>query len=207
MDWDAGILLYIQEYIRTDLLDPFMIFITHTVDNGIFWIALSIILFIIPKTRRTGFLAATSLIIEAVITNLLLKNVVARTRPYEVIDGLVNLIEKQKDYSFPSGHSGASFAVAGAIFVVALLGLPVIEKTGELTRAKTHIAFKIFAVLMLLYAVLVAFSRLYVGVHYPTDVLGGILLGIASSFLVYFIYHFVMKKTARRKAEPKEQAV
>lgn len=207
MDWDAGILLYIQEYIRTDLLDPFMIFITHTVDNGIFWIALSIILFIIPKTRRTGFLAATSLIIEAVITNLLLKNVVARTRPYEVIDGLVNLIEKQKDYSFPSGHSGASFAVAGAIFVVALLGLPVIEKTGELTRAKTHIAFKIFAVLMLLYAVLVAFSRLYVGVHYPTDVLGGILLGIASSFLVYFIYHFVMKKTARRKAGPKEQAV
>ncbi|MCR5327835.1 MAG: phosphatase PAP2 family protein [Saccharofermentans sp.] len=207
MDWDAGILLYIQEYIRTDLLDPFMIFITHTVDNGIFWIALSIILFIIPKTRRTGFLAATSLIIEAVITNLLLKNVVARTRPYEVIDGLVNLIEKQKDYSFPSGHSGASFAVAGAIFVVALLGLPVIEKTGELTRAKTHIAFKIFAVLMLLYAVLVAFSRLYVGVHYPTDVLGGILLGIASSFLVYFIYHFVMKKIARRKAEPKEQAV
>ena len=207
MDWDAGILLYIQEYIRSDILNPFMIFITHTVDKGIFWIAVSVILLLIPKTRRAGFIASASILIEALITNLLIKNIVARTRPYEVVDGLINLIEKQKDYSFPSGHSGASFAVAGAIFVIALLGLPVVEKTGELTRKKTHIAFKIFAVLLLVYAVLVAFSRLYVGVHYPTDVLGGTLLGIATSFFAYFGYHFVIKKIAQRKAEPKEETV
>ena len=207
MDWDAGLLLYIQEYIRTDILNPFMIFITHTVDKGILWIVLSVLLIIIPKTRRTGLIAATSLAVEAVITNLCIKNIVARTRPYESVEGLISLIEKQKDYSFPSGHSGASFAVAGAIFVIALLGLPVIAKTGELTRAKTHIAFKIFAIVTLLYAALVAFSRLYVGVHYPTDVLGGILFGTATSFLVYLGYHFVMRNIARRKTEAKENNV
>lgn len=207
MDWDAGLLLYIQEYIRTDLLTPFMVFITHTVDNGIFWIALSIILIIIPKTRRIGIIAGTSLAVEAVVTNLLIKNIVARTRPYEAIDGLNILIEKQKDYSFPSGHTGASFAVAGALILIVLLGLPVLAKTGELTKKKLHIALKVFSWTMLAYAVLIAFSRLYVGVHYPTDVLGGLALGVATSFLAYFGYHFVMKKIALRKAESKEENV
>ena len=199
MGWDAGFLIYIQEYIRSDMLTPVMTFITHTCDKGIVWIALCLILLIVPKTRRIGIIAAGSFAIEAVITNLVIKNIVQRTRPYDEIDGLVNLIEKQKDYSFPSGHTGASFAVAGAILVIALLGLPAIaEKTGKFSRAKMKLAYKLFAVIIIIYAALIAFSRLYVGVHYPTDVLGGILLGLGASVLAYFVYHIVIKKQSQK---------
>lgn len=199
MGWDEGILIYIQENFRSDVITPFMKFITHTSDSGLCWIILCIILVLIPKTRKAGIIAGSSIAAEAVITNLLIKNIVARTRPYEVVEGLVNIIEKQKDYSFPSGHSGASFAVAGALFIIALLGIPAIAKTGEFSREKTSAAYKIFAVITLIYAALIAFSRLYVGVHYPTDVLGGILLGIATSFLAYFVFHIVMRKIHERK--------
>ena len=192
MDWEASFLLYIQEHIRTDFMNPFMTALTHTGDYGIFLIALAVLLLIIPKTRRIA--------IEALLTNVFIKNAVARTRPYEAIDGLVNLIEKQKDYSFPSGHSGAAFAVMGAILVIAILGLPVAEKSGKITRSKMSTAYKIVAVIAIIYATTLAFSRLYVGVHYPTDVLGGILLGIATSFASYFIYRAILKVYAQKKA-------
>ena len=195
MDWEASFLLYIQEHIRTDFINPFMTALTHTGDYGIFLIALAVLLLIIPKTRRIGLIAGISIAIEALLTNVFIKNAVARTRPYEAIDGLVNLIEKQKDYSFPSGHSGAAFAVMGAI-----LGLPVAEKSGKITRSKMSTAYKIVAVIAIIYAIALAFSRLYVGVHYPTDVLGGILLGIATSFASYFIYRAILKVYAQKKA-------
>lgn len=200
MDWEASFLLYIQEHIRTDFMNPFMTALTHTGDYGIFLIALAVLLLIIPKTRRIGLIAGISIAIEALLTNVFIKNAVARTRPYEAIDGLVNIIEKQKDYSFPSGHSGAAFAVMGAILVIAILGLPVAEKTGKITRSKMSTAYKIVAVIAIIYATALAFSRLYVGVHYPTDVLGGILLGIATSFASYFIYRAILKVYAQKKA-------
>ena len=204
MDPDSGILIFIQENIRSDLLTPFMTFITHTCDYGLIWIIISIFLLLIPKSRRIGIIAGSSIALEALITNLIIKNYVARTRPYEVIDGLINLIEKQKDYSFPSGHSGASFAVAGVLIMVALLGLPAAEAKGRLSRSKTSSGYKIFAALMLLYATIIAFSRLYVGVHYPTDVLGGVLLGIGTSILAYFVYQQIIKTVSKRKAEKEE---
>jgi undecaprenyl-diphosphatase len=200
MDWEASFLLYIQEHIRTDFMNPFMTALTHTGDYGIFLIALAVLLLIIPKTRRIGLIAGISIAIEALLTNVFIKNAVARTRPYEAIDGLVNLIEKQKDYSFPSGHSGAAFAVMGAILVIAILGLPVAERSGKITRSKMSTAYKIVAVIAIIYATTLAFSRLYVGVHYPTDVLGGILLGIATSFASYFIYRAILKVYAQKKA-------
>lgn len=200
MDWEASFLLYIQEHIRTDFMNPFMTALTHTGDYGIFLIALAVLLLIIPKTRRIGLIAGISIAIEALLNNVFIKNAVARTRPYEAIDGLVNLIEKQKDYSFPSGHSGAAFAVMGAILVIAILGLPVTEKSGKITRSKMSTAYKIVAVIAIICAIALAFSRLYVGVHYPTDVLGGILLGIATSFASYFIYRAILKVYAQKKA-------
>ena len=203
MDWDAGTLIYIQEHFRSDVLTPFVKFITHTGDSGLIWIILCIALVLIPKTRKLGIIAGSSIALEAIITNLIIKNAVARTRPYEVVEGLVNLIEKQKDYSFPSGHSGASFAVAGALLIVALLGIPAAAKSGKISREKATKAYKILAVISLIYATIIAFSRLYVGVHYPTDVLAGILLGLGSSVLAYFIFHQIIKKIAARKAGTK----
>lgn len=157
---DQNILLFIQEHIRQEWMDGFWTAITRLGDAGIIWIALAIILLIPKKTRRAGIAALIALAVGALITNAALKNIVERVRPYETIPGLMRLIEAQPDFSFPSGHSCASFAAAFALF-----------KTFPGKR-------KIWKILCIILAALIAFSRLYVGVHYPSDVLAGILIGI-----------------------------
>ena len=204
MGWDAGFLLYIQEYIRSDFLNPIMKVLTHSGDKGILLIVLILVLMIIPKTRAIGIMSTISIAIEALLNNVLLKNIIARTRPYDEIEGLVNLVGRQSDYSFPSGHTGAAFAVAGAMLVVALFGLPIIEKTGEIRREDASLTFKLVSVLLIMYATLLAFSRMYVGVHYPTDVLCGLLLGLGTSAMAYLIYQTAIKKIHDREAIKKE---
>ena len=199
MDWEAAFLLYIQENIRSDILTPLLTTLTHTGDKGIIWIAMCILMVIIPKSRKFGIIAGASLALEAIIVNIFIKNAVARTRPYDAIEGLVSLVEKQVDYSFPSGHTGAAFAVAGAFLIIAIAGLPVVVKSGIISRTKTSLAYKIFTAVTIVFSFIIAFSRLYVGVHYPTDVLGGFIIGIASSIIAYFGYHIVIKKISQRK--------
>ena len=200
MSWDAGFLLYIQEYIRSDFLNPIMKVLTHSGDKGILLIVLILAFLSIPRTRAIGIMSTISIVIEALLNNVLLKNLIARTRPYDEIEGLVNLVGKQSDYSFPSGHTGAAFAVAGAMLVVALFGLPMIEKTGEFKREDPSLTFKLISVILIMYATLLAFSRMYVGVHYPTDVLCGLLLGLGTSAVAYLIYQVAIKKIHQRKA-------
>lgn len=204
MSWDAGFLLYIQEYIRSDFLNPIMKVLTHSGDKGILLIVLILALLIIPRTRAIGIMSTISIAIEALLNNVLLKNIIARTRPYDEIEGLINLVGKQSDYSFPSGHTGAAFAVAGAMLVVALFGLPMIEKSGEISRKDPSLSFKLISVLLIMYATLLAFSRMYVGVHYPTDVLCGLLLGLGTSAMAYLIYQMAIKKIHDKKAIKKE---
>ena len=200
MGWDAGFLLYIQEYIRSDFLNPIMKVLTHSGDKGILLIVLILALLFIPRTRAIGIMSTISIAIEALLNNVLLKNLIARTRPYDEIEGLVNLVGKQSDYSFPSGHTGAAFAVAGAMLVVALFGLPMIAKTGEFKREDPSLSFKLVSVLLIMYATLLAFSRMYVGVHYPTDVLCGLLLGLGTSAVAYLIYQVAIKKIHEKKS-------
>ena len=199
MSWDAGFLLYIQEYIRSDFLNPIMKVLTHSGDKGILLIVLILAFLIIPRTRAIGIMSTISIVIEALLNNVLLKNLIARTRPYDEIEGLINLVGRQSDYSFPSGHTGAAFAVAGAMLVVALFGLPMIEKTGEFKREDPSLTFKLISVILITYATLLAFSRMYVGVHYPTDVLCGLLLGLGTSAVAYLIYQVAIKKIHERK--------
>jgi len=158
---DANILLCIQENIRAPLLDPIMTAITHLGDGGIFWIIMTVLLLCIPKTRKAGLVCAVSMIIGLIVTNLILKNLVARIRPYELIDGLTILIKTPHDWSFPSGHTTNAFAAAWVMFS----RLP-----------------KKYGVPALILAVLIAFSRMYVGVHYPTDVLGGVIVGCSAAW-------------------------
>ena len=200
MSWDAGFLLYIQEYIRSDFLNPIMKVLTHSGDKGILLIVLILAFLIIPRTRAIGIMSTISIVIEALLNNVLLKNLIARTRPYDEIEGLINLVGRQSDYSFPSGHTGAAFAVAGAMLVVALFGLPMIEKTGEFKREDLSLTFKLISVILIMYATLLAFSRMYVGVHYPTDVLCGLLLGLGTSAVAYLIYQVAIKKIHEKKA-------
>lgn len=149
-------------------MNGFWLFITTLGNSGWFWIALSIGLCIFPQTRKAGILALFSLALCALVTNVCLKNLVARPRPYTQIPGLEILISPPKDWSFPSGHTTASFAAACSY----VRGLP--EKR-----------FGIPAVIL---AFLIAFSRLYIGVHYPSDVLAGMLVGITGSWIVFLLY-------------------
>lgn len=170
MDWlqstDAFLLLWIQENLRADVWTPFWKAITFLGNGGWFWIVLAIVLLFRPSTRKAGFLSLLSMGTGALITNLLLKPMVARTRPYEAIPDVILLIGRQHDYSFPSGHTCASFACALILWKM----FP--GKKG------------IFAVIL---AVCIAFSRLYVGVHYPSDVLGGFFVGWFSSMFIYWL--------------------
>lgn len=170
---DGNILLYIQDYIRQDWMTPFWKFITSLGNSGWFWIVLSILLVIPQRTRKIGITALAALLIGALITNVALKNLVARIRPYEVVDGLKLIIERQHDYSFPSGHTCASFAAALVYYKMGprKWGIPAV-----------------------VLASLIAFSRLYVGVHYPSDVIGGLLIGVFAAWAALKLKDYVMQK-------------
>lgn len=163
---EGPILLWIQEYIRNEFLTPVVTFITHLGDSGFIWILLTVICLVFARTRKTGVLLTFSLLLNFLVNNLVLKNLVARTRPYEAVEGLHRIIEAQSDFSFPSGHTGCSFAAAVVLFVVCprKVGIPA-----------------------MILAVLIALSRLYVGVHFPTDVLGGAIIGTAAALFVCWV--------------------
>lgn len=164
--------------IHAPLLDKILAFITSLGNAGIIWIVLAVVLLILPKTRKTGIIVAAALLMDLILCNLILKNLVARVRPYDVNTAIAILIKKPLDFSFPSGHTAASFAAMTALFLAKM--------------KKAWIA-------ALVLAVLIAFSRLYFYVHYPTDVLGGAVVGILSGIIGYTIVEKIDKcrKVAR----------
>ena len=164
--------------IHTPLLDKILAFITSLGNAGIIWIVLAVVLLILPKTRKTGIIVAAALLMDLILCNLILKNLVARVRPYDVNTAIAILIKKPLDFSFPSGHTAASFAAMTALFLAKM--------------KKAWIA-------ALILAVLIAFSRLYFYVHYPTDVLGGAVVGILSGIIGYAIVEKIDKR--RRTAK------
>lgn len=164
--------------IHTPLLDKILAFITSLGNAGIIWIVLAVVLLILPKTRKTGIIVAAALLMDLILCNLILKNLVARVRPYDVNTAIAILIKKPLDFSFPSGHTAASFAAMTALFLAKM--------------KKAWIA-------ALVLAVMIAFSRLYFYVHYPTDVLGGAVVGILSGIIGYAIVEKIDKR--RRTAK------
>lgn len=161
MSIELRILDLIQE-IRTPLGDEIMCMITKLGNVGILWILLALVLLLIPKTRKSGMILAVALIVDVIICNGILKNLVGRIRPFDVNTAISLLIEKPHDFSFPSGHTAASFASVAALYFA-----------GEKRLWK----------IALVIACLIAFSRMYLYVHYPTDILGGILVGVASGYI------------------------
>jgi putative undecaprenyl-diphosphatase len=155
-----------MQNIRTPFGDIIVPLISGLGNAGIIWIALTLVLLIIPKTRRSGLIMALALIADLILCNGILKNLVARTRPYDVNTVVNLLIEKPVDYSFPSGHTAASFAAVTALYLA-----------GEKKLWKPALVLSI----------LIAFTRMYLYVHYPTDILGGIAVGIISGYIGFFI--------------------
>ncbi len=166
--FDFKILDFIQT-LRTPFLDKVFTFITHLGDEGYVWIAIAVILLFFKKTRKCGIIMAITLIAGLLIGNIALKNIFARPRPF-VLDPtkIANvLISPPSSYSFPSGHTLSSIECAVAIWLCnKKWGIPAI-----------------------ILAVLIAFSRNYLYVHYPTDILAGAVLGVAIAYFTHFIYN------------------
>lgn len=154
---------------RTDLLDTILPMISSFGDKGIGWIVLSVILTCIPRYRKAGITMGLALIFCLLIGNMALKPLIARPRPYTYFPEMTLLIAPLADFSFPSGHTFASFASATALF---------------LYHKKAGIAAYILAAI-------IAFTRLYLYVHFPSDVIAGMLLGIFSGWLAYQIVQSV----------------
>ncbi|MDO4198063.1 MAG: phosphatase PAP2 family protein [Erysipelotrichaceae bacterium] len=155
--FELQILDLIQKYMASPLMNTVMVFITSLGDYGILWIIITGILLFNSKTRKEGIASAISLILCAIICNGILKPLVGRIRPCDLNTAVTLLVNRPPDYSFPSGHTASSFASAVAIFA-----------SGN----------KKLGIVSIVIAFLIGFSRMYVYVHFPTDVLAGMMLGI-----------------------------
>ena len=168
--FDLPILDWIARTLGCAFLDKVMPIITLFGDDGIFWIACAVILILIPKYRKAGLSMGLALLMGLIVCNITLKPLVARIRPYDYQlehfgVQISLLVESMHDFSFPSGHTIASFEAATALLIHnKKLGIPA-----------------------MILAVLIAFSRLYLYVHYPTDVLASVVLGIGLAFLATFL--------------------
>ncbi len=165
--------------IHNDVLDKVMVCITKLGDKGIFWIVVTILMLLLAKNKKMGWTSAVALLLSLIVVNILLKNTVCRPRPCWIDDSVKMLVKIPKDFSFPSGHSSASFAAAVSIF---------------LYKKKEGIA-------AIVLAALIAVSRMYLFVHWPTDVLVGTIIGISVAIIAYFIVKFVYERFINKGAK------
>lgn len=157
-------ILFALQDLQCAWLNLVMRIFTELGNNGIVWIVIGLGCIIFKKSRRCGVLMLLTMLICFVLGNGVIKNLVARPRPFQLIDrDFMLLIPPPGEYSFPSGHTLHGFAAAVTIFL--------------------H--HKRAGVAALVLAALIAFSRLYFFVHFPTDVLGGLILGTLAALLVY----------------------
>jgi undecaprenyl-diphosphatase len=159
--FEIAVLNFIQDNFRCGFLDLLMPIVTQLGDVGLVWILTALALLPFQKCRNTGVIMLCALAAEAVICNLMIKPLTARIRPYDINTAVELLIGRLSDYSFPSGHTAASFTAASVLFF---------------RRTRLWIPATVLAVL-------IAFSRLYLYMHYPTDVLAGALLGTLIGYL------------------------
>ncbi len=167
-----------QEHLRCSFLDAVMPVITHAGSAGIIWILWAFILIFIKKYRTCGIKMLAGMLTGLIIGNLILKNLVARERPCWIDSDILMLISIPEDYSFPSGHTLAS-TISAVILMQEdkKLGIPAV-----------------------ILAVLIAFSRMYLFVHFPTDILGGLLLGLVIGFSVTPVWNRIAEYVRNKKA-------
>ena len=170
-NWEFDLLYWFQS-IHNPILDKIVVVITSLGNAGIFWILLTLVMLIVCKDKKVAWTSALALLFSVLVINVFLKNMAMRARPCWIDDTIPLLVKNPKDYSFPSGHSSASFASAVSIVQYAKY-----RKQG------------IAAVIL---AALIAVSRMYVFVHFPTDVFVGTILGIVEAILAGIIIRFIL---------------
>ncbi len=186
--FEAGMLEGLNTALRCDFLDRFLALITHLADSGIFWIIIAVVLLIFRKTRKIGITMAIALTLGLIFCNGIIKPLVGRIRPYDLSSALAAIRESisgeglfalkvESGASFPSGHTVASFEGAVALFAYN----------------------KKWGIAAIVLVVIIAFSRLYLCFHYPSDVIFGMIMGIGFAIAAYFLVKFLLKKTKLSK--------
>lgn len=180
--FDFSILEFIQQNMRSEVLDVIFTVITYLGSGGILWIAAAVCMLFTKKYRRCGIAVLVCLLLGLLFGNLILKHIVARARPCWLKPIADMLVAVPKDFSFPSGHTLSSFIVAIVI----------------LRHSRG------FGIPALVVAALIAFSRLYVYVHFPTDLLGAMILAVPvaifGDMLTQRAVTFISGKWQERKA-------
>ena len=162
--FELNILWWIREHLTNPFLDTVMPYISSLARHGEFWILVALILLCFKKTRKAGVAMGIAMAVGYLIGNIGMKNLFARTRPYDVTEVKL-LVAKLHDFSFPSGHTLVSFEAATALWFY-------------------HRKWGVAAFVL---AALIGLSRLYLFVHYPTDVLAGAVLGIGIGLAACFV--------------------
>lgn len=165
MKWEIDFLKYVIDNFHSDIMTLIMRLITTLGNYGFIWIFINLLLMLRGKTRKAGITMAVSLISVFVVVNIVIKPLISRARPFEMSDDILNniLISLPTDYSFPSGHTAAAFASATAVFC----------------------CNRKYGVILLIAAFIMGVSRIYFVVHFPTDVIGGLCIGVIVGVLSY----------------------
>lgn len=184
MELDGNILLYVQDNLRTDILDSIAVPFTSLGNAGLVWILIVAMLVIYRNTRKEGLYCVISLIMCFITVNLFLKNAVARIRPYDAMEQIRCLVGPERDYSFPSGHTAIAFAASVPVYIL---------------------SDKRLGVVMLIFSVLMGLSRIYVCVHYPTDVIGGAVIGILCGLVTCLVVYPRFENRSKKLQENKKK--
>ena len=198
---DGNLLIGIQHALNADWLTPVMKAITLLGEAGVFWILVCLALILFRGTRRLGIICAFSLLLTFISCNLILKPLVDRVRPWVTFQMVNAMLPPPGDASFPSGHSANSMGPAWGMFIATMPlktaggrnydEVRCLGWKGDGVSPQTMHKWSIAAVVL---AVLIGISRLYLGMHYPTDVACGLLLGMIAATIAYKIILIIEDK-------------
>lgn len=183
---DLSILDFIRNTLSSPVADIIMKCLTYSIEYGAMAILVFIVMMFVKKMRKTGFAVMGATLSVLLFGELILKHIVCRPRPFTVNSAIDIIIKAPSGFSFPSSHTATCFAMATAIYLF----------------------HKRLGIIAYIYASLVAFSRMYLYVHYPSDVFGGVILGICCGIVATALVKLICKKTENQReseAEQKEQ--
>ena len=199
--FDGNLLIGIQDALNADWLTPIMKVITFFGEGGFFWIALCLLMMFFKKTRRLGIICSLSLLFTYICCNLILKPAFDRARPWETFSAVKPFLPHPGDASFPSGHTANAIGPAWGMF---LATLPMKTERGSSYDLVPCLGWKgqgadprlmhRLSIALVVLAMLIGVSRLYLGMHYPSDVVCGFLLGMICALAVYTVFTAVEKK-------------
>lgn len=183
---DLSILDFIHNTLSDPVMDLIMTYLTYSIEYGAMAILVFIVMMCIKNMRKTGFAVMGATLSVLLFGELIIKHLVCRMRPFAINGAIELIIKAPSGFSFPSSHTATCFAMATAIYLF----------------------HKRLGIIAYIYASLVAFSRMYLYVHYPSDIIGGIALGIGCGIGSAALVKLICKKIDKHKelkAEQKEQ--